>query len=410
MVTPLSPGAFDAVDLFAGPGGWDVAAQRLGLSVLGFELDEAARLTRDAAGHHTATTSTPVTKTHKAGVRGLSVTEVSPRNYLTRGQIGSPPCQGFSLAGKGAARKDSVRLLAELAEVRTRTDLDALIASAREWMTHEGTALVLEPLRWAMTCAPSWIAWEQVPGVQPLWDACATILRARGWSVETAVLHAEQYGVPQTRNRAVLVGRAPWLAAEIGPVSLPTPTHSRYHSRTPGRLDPDVPRWVSLAEALEWAPIVADHPTIGWSAVRPSTTVLTEARIAAAGHHVTHQGATSVRSDDVARWTHENAAGEPITDGSDAVWETRPATTLVSSFRPDVVAGPGYRKPGDGPRQNAPGSVRVTVAEAAVLQSFPADYPWQGAQTKQFQQIGNAVPPLLAHHVLAAVLGVPVGR
>lgn len=81
-----------------------------------------------------------------------------------------------------------------------------------------------------------------------------------------------------------------------------------------------------------------------------------------------------------------------------------PSTTIVGSFRPEIVAAPGYRV--DVSRQNAPDSVRVTVHEAGVLQSFPADYSWQGAKGKQFLQCGNAVPPGMALHALAAAAGV----
>jgi DNA (cytosine-5)-methyltransferase 1 len=77
----------------------------------------------------------------------------------------------------------------------------------------------------------------------------------------------------------------------------------------------------------------------------------------------------------------------------------------VGSFYPDIVAAPGYRTTTS--RQNQPHSVRVTVAEAGVLQSFPANFPWQGKQGKQYLQAGNAVPPLLAMAALSAALGEP---
>ena len=49
--------------------------------------------------------------------------------------------------------------------------------------------------------------------------------------------------------------------------------------------------------------------------------------------------------------------------------------------------------------------MRVECWEAGVLQSFRPDYPWQGAKTRAYQQVGNAVPPRLAAHVLAEAIG-----
>ena len=81
---------------------------------------------------------------------------------------------------------------------------------------------------------------------------------------------------------------------------------------------------------------------------------------------------------------------------------TRPATTVTTR---DAIAKPGHRDRAGGERQFE-GSVKVTVQEAAILQSLPPDYPWQGSLTKQYEQVSNVIPPLLAAHVLAAAIGV----
>jgi DNA (cytosine-5)-methyltransferase 1 len=82
----------------------------------------------------------------------------------------------------------------------------------------------------------------------------------------------------------------------------------------------------------------------------------------------------------------------------------RPATTLQGDPR---IAQPGHKKDKGNPDSpgRMEGSIRVTLEEAAVLQSFRADYPFQGTRTQKFTQVGNAVPPLLAEAVLAAVTG-----
>jgi DNA (cytosine-5)-methyltransferase 1 len=90
------------------------------------------------------------------------------------------------------------------------------------------------------------------------------------------------------------------------------------------------------------------------------------------------------------------AEGTPIWAGE------RPATTVACDRR---VHPPGHKEnasdpPGRYQQRRGANAVRVTVEQAAILQGFPAGYLWQGARTRQFEQVGNAVPPPLAHRVL----------
>lgn len=46
---------------------------------------------------------------------------------------------------------------------------------------------------------------------------------------------------------------------------------------------------------------------------------------------------------------------------------------------------------------------RISVQEAAAIQTFPKDMPWHGSQSSRYRQIGNAVPPKMAYAVADAV-------
>lgn len=210
-----------ADDLFAGAGGWDLAAQQLGIHARGVENMQEARATRDAAG---------LTTIHD------DVWTYEPDGKAT-GLIASPPCQTFSAAGNGSGRK-ALGDIARAIELRAHLSLARLRGLAM-YMGDDRTALVLTPLHFALTGGYRWLAWEQVSSVLPVWDLCAEALRTAGWSVDTGVLNARDYGVGQDRKRAVLV------ASLDGPVALPKATHAGHPA--------------ALADVLGWHDSLVVH-------------------------------------------------------------------------------------------------------------------------------------------------------
>jgi DNA (cytosine-5)-methyltransferase 1 len=187
------------LDLFAGPGGWDLAARALGLDVLGLELDPATCQTRRAAGLATIE---------------ADVALADPATFgAVDGLLASPPCQTFSASGKRAGLADldlvheTARAIAEARPALMRPPADPR------------SLLVTEPLRWAVALGPRWLAWEQVPAVEGFWRECAQHLRRLGYATWVGVLDAADYGVAQRRRRAVLLAHR-----DLRP-RRPAPTH-----------------------------------------------------------------------------------------------------------------------------------------------------------------------------------------
>lgn len=323
------------IDLFAGPGGLDVAAHWLGLRVKGIEWDDGACATRQAAG----------LETMPGDVRSAKIAEYSSFSVLAAG----PPCQTFTVAGKGSGRAALELVKALVKSCAVGDDISSRVSQ----LSDDRTGLVLQPLAWVLWRLKHGspfdaVILEQVPAVLPVWRAIESALQGNGYRTEAGILRTEEYGVPQTRKRAVLIANRHFQP------KLPLPTHQPFPARRDGGRELDGPqRWTSMRDALS---IIPDNDRDSMYEI------------------VSNYG----------------SGGNPAARGRRNLDE--PAFTVTGKVSRNRFVDRSGTDRG-----------RISAQEAGILQTFPFDYPWRGRDTSQ--QIGNAIPPRLGVHILAAALG-----
>lgn len=365
------------MDLFAGPGGLDIAATIMGVTSIGVEWDDPTRATRDAAGLRT-------TREKDVAALGPCDLQVKDANVLT----GGPPCQSFSVAGNREghkALKDVERLADCLVGARDRKSFDTIWGEVKretDSMSDSRTGFVLQPLRWIMEAKLKRkkpydvVVLEQVPTVLPVWQHYAKLLSGIGYAAEAHLLHAEAFGVPQTRRRAVLI--AQWDPENAGrKVYFPEATHQQYRKGVE-RLPPP-PQEDPAAEQQAFALFP-----------RPKGT---KDRWVSVGDAL-----ASTRPRDFVLVSNYGSGGDPKNRGRRTSEE--PAATITGKFRRNRLFLLKENEAGE--KEVGEELDRLSPEEGGLLQSFPARYPWQS--TDVAQQIGNAVPPRLSLHILSAAL------
>lgn len=213
---------------FAGIG-WSEALPP-GSNEIGFELGWAACMTRRLAGH--TTIQCDVTQFPTWRFKGMTVDKID-----------SPPCPGFNKSGKKLGLLDLPLVHQAIEDLSRGKDTRAAISAA---CLDERSILTAEPMRWHYDLQPRWICMEQVPSVLVVWQQYAEILRGWGYSAAAGVVDAADYGLGQTRKRAVLI------ASRVRDVELPAPTHGGLGQ----------PPLTAMADAIGWGYTQRPAPTV----------------------------------------------------------------------------------------------------------------------------------------------------
>jgi DNA (cytosine-5)-methyltransferase 1 len=361
-----------AIDVFCGPGGLSLGLQRAGFDVLvGADSERWA------------------VRTHEANVGGLGWCGdlSSTTDFLDElrawgvGTIdllaGGVPCQPFSRAG-GSRIRDLVENGGRAAHDH-RADL---------WSSFVG---LVEALR------PAAVLVENVPDL-PRWDDGAVLiglyesLRGLGYQVEARILDGFRYGVPQHRQRLILIGldgnrRPRW----------PEPSDELVSLRDAIGDLPPIPR----AQRHERLPYDARRQTSSYQRLMRST-VPPEER-----HVILDHVSRDVRPDDMEAF-RLLGEGQTYID----------LPERLRRYRSDVFTDKYKRLSWhelcrtitahiakDGYWYIHPDQHRtLSIREAARVQSFPDDFRFAGAASHRYRQIGNAVPVLLGEAIGRSLL------
>lgn len=349
------------IDLFSGAGGMSLGAQQAGIDLI-YAVEKCPYA---AATYRLNFPNVPV---HVGDIREVKELPEKPKGAQTM-IFGGPPCQGFSTSNQ-----------------RTRNG-----QNPNNW-------LFLEFLRLVTLWEPDWVVMENVKGIVEteggrFLQATINALDSAGYTVVHQLLNAVDFGVPQRRTRAFIVG-------------------SRHGAKF-AFPEPAVAQPVTVDEALRDLPSLengASIDTLPYGEAEPSAYAQTLRNCVATvtGNLVTRNAPHILK-----RYKHVPPGGN---------WADIPAEELcnykdrlrchtgiyrrLNPKEPSVVIG-NYRKN----MLVHPLEHRgLSVREAARLQAIPDSFQFVGSIGFQQQQVGNLVPAKVSCRVLGSLASGSVPR
>ncbi len=347
---------FIGVDIFSGAGGLSLGAEMAGINVrYAVEINKSASETFALNHPH-------------ANVLCKDIKEVKLQDFSCPGEVfvvmGGPPCQGFSMSN-----------------TRNRT------------MDNPKNHLFKEFVRLVKELNPVWFIFENVWGITNIEHGdivpeIAKCFEDLGYRVSYKVLWAHEYGVPQKRNRFFMVGNRDGIVYDF-----------------PKPFDYEV----TVRDAIEDLPVLHNGSSDEKLPYRLSKDKASKyARLMRGRLRLSRQNYVSLNNNLVIkRYSHIPQGGN---------WRDIPEELMINYADKSRCHSGIYRRL----KYDAPSVVisnyrksmlihpeqdrGLSVREAARIQSFPDNFIFKGPISHIQQQIGNAVPPLLAKAVVEQIL------
>lgn len=350
----------DVISLFSGAMGLDIGLEEAGLNVaIGQDFELACVKTMKANGHN---------------VLGGDIREIKPETLLEMTGLkvgepfmicGGPPCQPFSTAGKrlgindprGSLFMDFIRMIDYI--------------KPRFFIMENVKGIVSAPLKHVPVEERDGNDPEQQLGT--VLDVILSEFNKLGYKTVYGILDAVNYGVPQFRERFILIG-----SRDNEDVFLPVPTHFQMHQ------DPNY-RWKTVGEAIK------DLEDEDGECGKLTPERKKYLRMVPEGGNWKDLPQEVIR--EAMGGAYESGGGKVGFYRRLSYAQPSPTITTAPAQKATMLCHPVKDRP-------------LSVHEYARLQQFPEGWIFTGTTAAKYKQIGNAVPVGLAKAIGEAVIAV----